>query len=210
MNDIFDKRGEGYFSYWEKDGKVCWELLCRGNDLITYLETVRPNFLEESMDEVINLDWMNPHLRTASYMGGIIKVRNRHLREGWKVAHLMIYCRWDTIKKVLEKGLLPPMSDLYGRSLSDMSALRKNEFPKAVQSFEEVHPAAFDRLKLIEFYHSQKRKMLLFTSIMVEEKNENKRTKKSNNKLPLDLLKFTSEFLFPNHVIKGKLVEVVV
>lgn len=190
------------FTKWEKDGKTCFGIFTNQASLVPYLRQ-RPGFLSQSMEGAINFKW-----ETSTYAGNtsvtMDKVLELHVGEGLTVGHFLLYVgsvAGYQIKLCLEQGLIVPMKDAMGRSISDMSMLRQFDMPD-YPAFHQMYPKRFAHLKMLEFNEAQKIKLFLLRQTWwsrVENRMTNGKTR-----LPTEILMMVGEFLFVSHIVKAK------
>lgn len=203
--------GDDEFSKYHKGDRICYGILYV-KKLSQFLQ-LRPTFLSESMDQVIELDWLDNTVLTENEK--LRKVRESYLGKGWKVAHLMMYLGGyfavtDVIKDVMEgkgKNYIYPMKDGLGRPLSAMSHLFSADFPRS-KSLSSFAPTVYNRLKAMEFNEQQLCKLLLIccwkrrneaSFVEEDDKRSNENTLvvdgfTNDFYLPLDIVRLTKEF----------------
>ena len=205
------------FSEWEtEDGKISVDLLWE-DDCVqtahTFQNYVRlhPDFLTRPAHEALTLD----------YGPFIEKIVEKHMNEGLKVGHVVVYDMWayDSLRQMLELGLVTPMKDGLGRKLSEMVDLCEADFPKEHSELRSggSRSRTFLRLKQIEMNEEVKQRMILFsylTSNVRKQREQVLALQKSKNAksflpgfIPMEILKLVGKFLFTNKQIKGRIIE---
>lgn len=182
---------------WMKDGRVCWGIIW-SEPILRKQITDNPQFLTERVSEVVNLRWLSAEEETPSFHSPVFSILEKHFRDGWRVSHLMIYAGDDDVfVSLMEQGLIHPVKDDTGKSLTQVCDLIEVDLPQFAYSFRRRHPRAYLRLKWLEFNEEQKRKLLL---LCWEEGRQANHMRGSEAYLLKEIIMLIGMFLFTDQV----------